>query len=130
MKEYFPKTISKKQASDSGMAFVLILLLIGAFTKNDVFFKIAIPALIMNMIFPMFFFLFAIVWLGFSNIIGEIVSKIILTIVFILLVVPVGFIRKMLKKDPLQLTKFKKSEKTVMIKRNFVFSSKDIEKPY
>jgi len=32
---YFPKTISTKQASDTGMAAVLLLLLIGLFTHNN-----------------------------------------------------------------------------------------------
>ena len=75
--KYFPKTISKKQSSDTGMAVVLILLLIGFFTNSDIYFKIAIPVLIINMIFPYFYYLFAFVWLGFSTLLGTLVSKVI-----------------------------------------------------
>ena len=78
---YFPKTISKQQASDTGMAIVLILLLVGFFSQNSFYYKIAIPVLIINMAFPMFYYLFAIIWLGFSQLLGIVVSKIILTIV-------------------------------------------------
>lgn len=127
---YFPRTISKKQASDTGMAAVLILLLIGLFTQNNLYYKIAIPVLIMNMTFPMFYYLFAIVWLGFSQLLGTVVSKIILTIVYIILVVPVGIFRRLIGKDTLQLTEFKKGTNSVMKLRNYSFSSKDIEHPY
>ena len=127
---YFPRTISKKQASDTGMAIVLVLLLIGLFSQNTIYYKIAIPVLVINMIVPMFFYPFAIIWLGFSHLLGTVVSKIILTIVYIVLVVPVGIFRRILGKDSLQLNDFKKGTGSVMKVRNYIFSSKDIEKPY
>ena len=105
---YFPKTISTKQASDTGMAAVLLLLLIGLFTHNNLYYKIAIPVLVINMTFPMFYYPFAIVWLGFSQLLGTIVSKIILTIIYFILVVSIAVIRRLLGKDSLQLTEFKK----------------------
>ena len=33
---YFPRTISKKQSSDTGMAAILILLLIGLIMKKNI----------------------------------------------------------------------------------------------
>jgi len=130
MKDFFPKTITKKQASDSGMAIVLILLLIGLLSRNNLFYKISIPVLVMNMIYPMFYYYFAILWLGFSQILGTVVSKIILSIVFFVIVFPVALIRRMMGKDSLQLKQFKKSGSSVMKTRNHRFSSDDILHPY
>ena len=127
---YFPKTISKKQASDTGMAAVLILLLIGFFTGNVLYYKIAIPVLIMNMTYAMFFYPLAIVWLGLTQMLGAVVSKILLSIVYIVLVVPVGVLRRLLGKDSLQLKQFKKGIDSAMKTRNYSFSAEDIEKPY
>ena len=127
---YFPRTISKKQASDTGMAAVLILLLIGLFTHNNLYYKIAIPVLIINMTFPMFYYLFAIIWLGFSQLLGTIVSKIILTIIYFIMVIPIGVFRRLLGKDSLKLSEFKKGNKSVMQTRDYNFLSEDIEKPY
>ena len=127
---YFPKTISKKQASDTGMAAVLILLLIGLIAQNNLYYKIAIPVLVINMTFPMFYYLFAVVWLGMSKLLGTVISKIILTVVYILLVIPVGIFRRVIGKDSLQLSEFKKGTNSVMKKRDYSFSSKDIENPY
>ena len=78
----------------------------------------------------MFYYLFAIIWLGFSKLLGTVVSKIILTIVYIVLVIPVGIFRRILGKDSLQLSGFKKGSSSVMKTRNYSFTSKDIEMPY
>mgnify|MGYP001017568217 FL=1 len=127
---YFPRTISIKQASDTGMAAVLLLLLIGLFSHNGFYYKIAIPVLIINMVFPMFYYPLAIIWLGLSQLLGTFASKIILTIIYGILVVPVGVFRRLLGKDSLQLSEFKKGNHSVMQKRNYTFVSKDIENPY
>ena len=130
LRNYFPITISKKQASDTGMAAVLLLLLAGLFSNNIIYYKIAIPVLIVNMTFPMFYYPVAFIWLGFSQLIGTIVSKIILTIIFFILVIPVGVFRRLLGIDSLQISEFKKSNKSVMRMRNYTFVSDDIENPY
>ena len=122
--------ISKKQAGDTGMAMVLILLLTGFFTQNNIYYKIAIPVLLINMIIPMFYYPFAIIWLGFSHLLGTIVSKIILTIIFFIFVVPVGLFRKLIGIDTLKLNKFKNGKESSMKIRNYKFSPSDIEKPY
>ncbi|MGD9200916.1 MAG: hypothetical protein PVI26_05090 [Chitinispirillia bacterium] len=126
----FSTKITKKQASDAGMALVLIFLLIGLFSHNILFFKTAIPILIINMIYPMFFYFFAVVWFGLSHLLGSIVSKILLSLIYAILVIPFGIFRKLIGKDSLMLTQFKKNYRSVFKIRNYAFSSKDIEKPY
>jgi hypothetical protein len=130
MRDFFPKTISKKQASDSGMAILLILMLIGLFTGNDLYYKISIPVLVMNMVYPMFFYFFAIIWLGFSQILGTFMSKIILSVVFFVILMPVGLFRRIIGKDSLKLKQFKKGKDGVMLQRNHRFTSNDIVNPY
>ena len=130
LRKILPKEISKDQTKDSGLALILILLLIGFFTKNEVFYKITIPILLLNMIAPKVFYPFAIVWLGFSHFMGTIMSKFILTLLYIILVVPIGMLRKLFGKDTLQLKKFKQGRESVLMDRNHLFGSADIDKPY
>ncbi len=129
-KGIFPTKISKKQAGDTGMAIVLILLLLGLFTKNIIFYKIAIPVLVINMTVPMFYYFFAIIWLGFSQLLGMVVSNILLTVIYVVMVIPVSLIRKIMGKDTLLLREFKKGTNSVMKVRDYTFSPADIEKPY
>ena len=128
--KFFTNNISKEQAKDTGMAMVLILLLIGVFLKDAIFFKIAIPVLIVNMIIPQFYKPIAILWLGLSTLIGTVVSKILLTLVFLIVVTPIGLIRRLLGIDSLKLKQFKRGSESVMKIRNFTFSPNEIEKPF
>ncbi len=130
IKSFFSKPISKKEASDTGMAAVLILLLIGVFSHNNLYFKLAIPVLIINMTYPMFYYYLAIIWLGFSHLLGSVISKIILSFVYIIFVIPVGVFRRLLGKDSLKLLDFKKDKSSVMESRNYDYLPKDIENPY
>ena len=128
--KYFPKVISKKQLSETGMAIVLILLLIGFLTQKIIFYKIAIPVLILDMIIPIVYYPFAILWFGFSEILGIITSKVLLSIIYFIFVLPVAVFRRLMRKDSLQINNFKKSKNSVFITRNITFTSAEIEKPY
>ncbi|MBN1165033.1 MAG: hypothetical protein JXB45_10680 [Candidatus Krumholzibacteriota bacterium] len=126
----FPRKINKSQAKDTGMAMVLICLLLGLFTGRDIFFRIGVAALVINMIFPLFYKYIAVVWLGLSHLLGLVVSKILLTVVFFVLVTPVGLLRRLFGFDSLKLKKFKKDDKSVMLSRKIVFQKSDLEKPF
>jgi NhaP-type Na+/H+ and K+/H+ antiporter len=126
----FPKSISKKEASDTGMAMTLICLLLGYFTKNNNFYIAAIPALVITMAFPMFFYPFAMVWLSLTNLLGAVVSRVLLSIVYIAILLPVGIIRRAMGKDSLNLKGFKNSTASVMITRNHEFTADDIKNPF
>jgi hypothetical protein len=129
-RDYFPAKITKDQAKDTGMAMVLICLIAGFFSHNDFFFKLAIVLLVVDMIVPRIFAPVAVIWLGLSRLLGTVISKILLTIVFFVLVVPVGLFRRLIGKDALQLKKFGRGEGSVMTNRDHLYGPADVEKPY
>ena len=129
--EFFKRPITKEQSKDTGMAMVLLLLLFGVFFfKRDTLVNAAIVVLLINMIYPAVYRPVAIVWLGLSHLLGMVVSKIVLALVFFVVVTPVGLARKILGKDSLRLKGFKAGEESVMSVRNHTFVGRDIEKPY
>lgn len=126
----FPGKISRERIKDSGMALVLILLIIGLITDSSTYFILSAAFLLVNMIFPLFFYPFAFIWLGFSEILGRVMSKIILLLVYLAVVLPVAFIRRLLGKDTLLLRKFKDGKGSVMVDRRHDFQAEDLEKPF
>lgn len=54
-------------------------------------------------------------------------TAILLTLVFICIVTPVAFIRRLTGADPLRLREFKKSRRSVLITRNHTWSHQDIK---
>jgi saxitoxin biosynthesis operon SxtJ-like protein len=128
--DLFNRPITKDQSKDTGMAMVLLLLLASGAFKREVLVMVAIIVLLVDMTIPRFFRPIAVLWLGFSHLLGTIVSKILLTLVFFGVVTPIGLARKLLGFDSLKLRGFKSGDDSVMIVRNHIFTGKDIEKPY
>jgi len=129
-KKYLFSNISINQAKDTGMAMVLICLLIFILGKDSLFNILAILFLVINMVVPSAYKPVAIIWLSFSKIIGTIMSKILLVIVFFLIVTPMGITRRILGKDCLKLKSWKNDHDSVFVTRNNSFRSEDIEAPY
>lgn len=121
---------NNKEHSDSGLALILMLLLIGVIWKFDLAVKIAVICVLIAMIKPLLFYPFTFIWLNISNVLGKIMSKIILTVIFYLFVAPVGLFRKILGKDSLKLNQFRKSDKSVFIERDHTFTKNDMLNPY
>jgi hypothetical protein len=122
--------IDTKKAIDTGLAMVLLLLIVHWWTGNDVFSRIGIATLVLSMTVPRIFKPLAYVWFGLAQLLGSIVSKFLLFIVFLLVVSPVGLFRRVLGKDPLKLQQWKSGTSTVFQTRNHKYSAVDIEKPY
>ena len=128
--KYFRTRLSRQQCSDAGMAASLILLLAGIFTGRAAFYQLAVPALVINMIIPRFWYPFAIVWFGLAGLMGDAVSRLLLTMVYFVLVLPVGLIRKLFGRDNLKLKMFRKSDESVMTRRDHMYVPADLEKPF
>jgi hypothetical protein len=128
---HFWKTnITKEESRDTGMAMVLLLLVLYLFQKREGLVAAAIALHVLNMTVPQIFRPAAVVWLGLSHVLGTVMSKILLAIVFFLIVTPMGVIRKITGKDSLKLRDFRASEESVMWERNYTFTAIDLEKPY
>lgn len=122
--------ISKKMALDSGLALVLISLIVFLITKNIYAIYFATGFTVVCMTVPIVFKPFAKLWFGLSHFIGTFLSKIILSIVFYTVITPVALLRQVMGKDSLMLKKFKKGTDSVFVERNHTYKSEDILKPY
>ena len=129
-REILPRHLSKKQCQDTGMALVLLGFLIGYYTGDiNIYYAAAVVHLV-NMIAPTVYKPIAFIWLGLSNILGIVVSNLLLSFIFYTIVSPVGVLRRMVKVDNLQLKKWKSSSATSFKERNHRYTGKDLEKPY
>jgi hypothetical protein len=126
----FPRNITPNQSKDAGMALLLICLIIGYFWEYKFVIPLSIILVLSNMIWPKIFLPFARIWFGVSNVLGIVMSKVILGVVFFLLVTPMGVVRKLLGKDSMQLKQWKKGTASVFKMRDHTFTPGEIEKPY
>lgn len=126
-----PEKNSTDRARDTGLVFVLLLLLLVLRTgKYDILLPLAIGLLLLVMVWPAAFKVPARLWFGLSDIIGAAVSKLVLSLVFLLILTPLAAARKMTGADLMKTKLWKKGEESVLVTRDHTFLGKDLEKPY
>lgn len=109
----------KKEHVNSGLALLLLTLIIGVWLDHQqLAILIAIAEVLILLIAPVILYPFTFIWLNISDLLGRIMSKIILTAIFIVFVCPVAIARRAMGKDSLMLKKFKSSDSSVFTDRN------------
>lgn len=121
---------TRDRSRDTGLAAVLILLIAHYATARDAFATAALAVLVVAMTAPLVFKPLSVVWFGLSHVLGTVMSKVVLTVVFYLIVTPVALVRRLLGYDTLLLRAFKGSQASVLRRRNHAFTAADLEKPY
>jgi len=119
-----------EQAKDTGLAAVLILLLVAQFWERQVLIAPAIAVLVITMTWPALFRPAARVWFGLSEVLGTVASKVLLSVVFFVVGTPIGLIRRVLGADSMRLREWKNNGESVFFERDHTYTSGDLERPY
>lgn len=120
----------RQRAADTGMALTLICLILGLWRDRPGWFVAATTLLVVNMTWPMAYAPAARIWFGLSAALGQIMSKVILTLVYFAVLTPMGLLRRALGKDTLRLQAFKKGAGSVFHARSGAFTAKDLTTPF
>ncbi len=124
------RDISKKQVTDTAIVFAIVSAFIGVYYKTPVCQYISVILLFTVLIFPFFIKPLAFIWWNFSVVLSWLMSRIILTLLFIFIVTPVAMVRRAMGKDSLRLKAFKKDDCSVYSIRNHVFTDSDLKYPF
>lgn len=119
-----------KQARDTGLALVFVLLLILFRQQPNNLVLLTIFVLILTMLWPAIFKWPARLWFGLAEWLGTISSTILLSIVFVLVLLPMAGLRKISGADPMKRKLWKKNQDSVFVKRDHEFSANDLKNPY
>ncbi|MGE4291419.1 MAG: hypothetical protein AB7E32_04325 [Desulfovibrio sp.] len=126
----FPKAISRTQCRDTGMAMTLICLIGAVISKQPIWIYAAMAILVVNMTVPEVMKPLGYLWFGLSGLLGAVVSKVLLTVLFFVLVTPVGLLRRILGKDTLRLRQWKDGGGSVFVVRDHGYVAQDVEQPF
>jgi hypothetical protein len=109
---------------------VLALIVAGLYNGNTLYYKIAVGILLLSMISVSLFYPFTMFWLRLSEALGSITSKITLTTIYTLLVMPIGMFRKIAGKDSLKTRNFKTSKDSCFKTVDKTYVSNDLKFPF
>ena len=124
------KSPTIKQCKDTGIILAILFLYFSIRNNDKTLFTATFIILLLVLIYPIVFKYLAVIWFGFSHLLGTVMTKILLTIIFFIVVAPVSMIRKLMSKDSMNLKEFKKSTKSVWIDRHKKITKKDLFKPF
>lgn len=118
------------RSMDAGLALTLLSLLAYQLFPGRVTVTIATVLLLLCMTTPQIFAPFARIWLSVADLLATVASALLLTLVFLLLVTPVGAVRRLLGSDPLRLKSWRSGKESLLTSRNRRWLPADMEKPY
>ncbi len=118
------------QARDTGLALTLLCLILVQFWHAYRLVPLAMVFLVITMVWPKAFKPLAGLWFGLAHLLGTVMSNVILTVLFFILVTPIGLIRRVLGADSLQLKQWKKGEDSVFAVRADLVQIKDLQAPF
>ncbi|MEM6514774.1 MAG: SxtJ family membrane protein [Bacteroidota bacterium] len=126
----FKTEITKQKCVETAVVLSAVLLFFGWKYEDWNYVIATIFILIISLLIPILFYPIAKLWFALGTALGFISTNVLLTLIFFLVVTPIGLLRKMLGKDSLNLTSFKKSVSSVFKVRNHQFSPEDLKNPY
>jgi hypothetical protein len=121
---------TKEQTKDTGIIIALVCLFIAFYEANTNLLIAAIIILFFNLLICNIYKPITILLLNISHILGKLTSPIILFLLYIILILPVGMFRQLMKLDSLSLTQWKKDDLSVFKVREHSYEPKDLNDPY
>lgn len=112
------------------MAMVLICLLVVLFWDDQRFLAPAVILLVVDMVWPGFFYYPSKVWFGLAHIMGNVMSRVLLTVLFFIIVTPIGVIRRLAGADPMKSKQWKDGAGSTFRVRDHLYEAEDVEHPY
>jgi len=122
--------VSKKQNIDFGVVAALVLLIVGIWCDVPVLYRVCVVALLATALIPAIYTPFTWLWFKLAYVAEVVFSKILLSVVFFLLVTPVGLLRKWFAKDNLQLRGFGKKKESVFAVKETTYEKESLENQF
>ena len=120
--------VSKKQNTEFGVVASLAMLIVSVWHKIDLNVYIII-LLLASLLFPVIYTPFAWLWFGLAKVLERIMSKVALLLIFVLVITPVGLIRRVFGKDNLHKSR-SQMQKNIFENQIHTYKSCDLEKQF
>ena len=115
---------SKAKSLETLLVLTGALIIVYWFLPKKIFLLIALIFIGIGVVSPFLSAKISWVWLKFAELLGSVMSKIILSIVYFVVLVPIALLHRVIKKNPLNL---KRQEGSYYTERNKKYSPKEIE---
>jgi hypothetical protein len=117
-------------AAGTGMAVVLLLLLLALVRSSWSAVQLSAAVLVLTMLVPSAFCYPALLWYGLGRLLGVVTSCTVLGVLFLAVVTTLGWLRRIGGADPLLRKRWRGGTESVFRVRERTFGVSDLTKPY
>jgi Saxitoxin biosynthesis operon protein SxtJ len=117
------------RARDTGMALTLLSLIV-LWVRDLQWWFLPIGLLVLTMTVPKLFHFPALVWFAVAERLSWLMTRVILTSLYVLILLPVALLRRLAGKDPMQLRRWKEGSVSVFVTRDDTWTPAQLERPY
>ena len=121
------KELTTRQCSEFGLVTVMVASFLAFYFKQEIYIVAAFILSLVTLVVPILFYPFAACWFALGFLLNQVSSRIVLTVIFFVVVVPVAFIRRLSGKDNLRIRQFRKDKQSVMLVRDQKKNKKDLQ---
>ncbi|WP_308620869.1 SxtJ family membrane protein [uncultured Desulfovibrio sp.] len=124
------RCVTPLQERDTCLALTFLLLLLWMLFRWMPLVWGAMGVLLLGMTVPAALRPLAWLWFGLARVLGAVTSRVVLTVVYVAVLLPVALIRRLLGKDDLKLARWKRGRGSCFLRREHVFCPEDFRHPY
>jgi len=125
-----PADVSKKECADTAMAMTLICLLAAMYLRSFTLLPVAVGLLLLGMVWASAYKPVAMLWLGLSRVLGAVMSRVILCLIFFIVATPMALVMRLFGHDPMRRKGWKKGGESTFVTRDHQFTAQDLEDPF
>ncbi|MDR0339174.1 MAG: SxtJ family membrane protein [Desulfovibrio sp.] len=118
--------ITPVQCRDTALAVIFLLLLIWFFTREVYLVYAAGAFTLYAMLLPKTLKPLAGLWFGFSHVLGQVMSRVLLGVIYLFIVMPVALVRKIAGKDSMRLRGWRKGDGSAFVSRDHLYVKEDL----
>lgn len=119
----------RKKNTEFGIVLSLVLIIVSAYCQITLTIPV-ITALVITLLVPGIYTPFTWCWFRLSDLLGLVVTRCILFLLFFGVITPIGILRRLMKKDTFRLKQFGKGSDSTFIKQEKIFNIQDLDKQY
>jgi hypothetical protein len=123
-------TITREKNKDIGFVILLGLLLWYFHSGGILFLQLSVLCILVTLVVPVVLTPVSFAWYGLSEVLGRIMSRLLLSVIFFCIVTPVGVARRVICKERLLIEQWKKNRDSVFTDRNVRYTVSDIKNPF
>lgn len=121
---------SRRQLLETSLVLVILGIILGFVQYQSNWYVVAAIVAGIGLVVPNLLYPIAVVWFTLGNVLSKLVSPLLLTFVFLLLITPIGLIRGWLGRDSLKLRWSKPDNQSMFKKRNHTFTAADLKNSF